>query len=107
MCLLRALIVHTTRNVSEILFLRDKVPCCRVPGLNRLPSGAFIFPRAGVTYDALQGGAAPDFPFAELYGVTFLKGREFIAPKPGGRMVGPRARTDTAWLRERFRPDSF
>jgi hypothetical protein len=52
-----------------------------------------------------QGGPAPDFPFAELYRVTFMKGREVIQPKPGGRIVGPVEKIDAAWLRAQFWPE--
>jgi len=52
-----------------------------------------------------QGGAAPDFPFAELYRVTFMKGREVIEPRPGGRIVGPAEKIDAAWLRAQFWPE--
>ena len=51
-----------------------------------------------------QGGPAFPFPFAELYRVTFLKGREVVAPKPGGRIVKPNEKIDFAALVEGFRP---
>jgi len=52
-----------------------------------------------------QGGPAFPFPFADLYRVTFLKGREKVAPKPGGRVVKPNEKIDFAALIEGFRPD--
>jgi len=52
-----------------------------------------------------QGGPAYPFPFAELYRVTFLKGREKVAPKPGGRVVKPNEKIDFAALLAGFRPD--
>ena len=52
-----------------------------------------------------QGGPAPDFPFAELYRVTFMKGREVIQPKPGGCIVGPGEKIDAAWLTAQFWPE--
>jgi len=57
--------------------------------------------RLGAEVVGGQGGPAPDFPFAELYRVTFMKGKEIVAAKPGGRIVGPTEKIDTAWLVER------
>jgi len=54
-----------------------------------------------------QGGAAPEFPFAELYRVTFMKGKEQIAPRPGGRIVGPTERIDLDDLVQHFRPEGL
>jgi len=63
--------------------------------------------RLGAEVVGGQGGPAPDFPFAELYRVTFMKGKEIVAPKPGGRIVGPTERIDTMWLIEQFRPEGL
>ncbi len=49
-----------------------------------------------------QGGPAHPFPFAELYRVTFMKGKQRIAPRPGGRVVGPTDKFDVAWLTSEF-----
>ena len=51
-----------------------------------------------------QGAAAVSFPFAELYRVNFMGGEGLIAPKPGGRIVGPAETVDAAWLTAQFRP---
>jgi LmbE family N-acetylglucosaminyl deacetylase len=52
-----------------------------------------------------QGGRAFPFPFAELYRVTFLKGREKVDPKPGGRIVKPKERIDFAAIVKQFMPE--
>ena len=49
-----------------------------------------------------QGAAAAPFPFAELYRVTFMRGREIVAPRPGGRIVGPEDKIDVDWLTAQF-----
>lgn len=51
-----------------------------------------------------QGAAACNFKFAELYRVNFMQGRRLVAPRPGGRIVGPREKIDVAWLKEHFGP---
>jgi len=51
-----------------------------------------------------QGGPAYRFPFAELYRLTFMQGREVVAPRPGGRVVGPAERINFARLVKQFRP---
>ena len=52
-----------------------------------------------------QGGAAHPFPFAELYRVTFLIGREQVEPRPGGRVLGPEEPADIDTLLAPFRPE--
>jgi N-acetylglucosamine malate deacetylase 1 len=52
-----------------------------------------------------QGGPAYRFLFAELYRVTFMKGREVVAPRPGGRVIGPAERITLASLIKQFRQD--
>ena len=52
-----------------------------------------------------QGGPAYAFPFAELYRVTFMKGKEWVAPKAGGRVIGPQEKIDFPNLLTAFRPD--
>jgi len=41
-----------------------------------------------------QGGAAPDFPFAELYRLVFVTGKYLVEPRPGGRVIGPVEKID-------------
>lgn len=36
-----------------------------------------------------QGGAAPDFPFAELYRLVFAVGKNLVEPRPIGRVIAP------------------
>jgi len=45
--------------------------------------------RLGAEVVGGQGGAAPDFPFAELYRLVFVAGRNVLEPRPGGRVIGP------------------
>ncbi len=52
-----------------------------------------------------QGAAAQPFPFAELYRVTVVKGREVFTPRLGGRIVGPTDKIDVAWLTTQFSPE--
>jgi LmbE family N-acetylglucosaminyl deacetylase len=73
----------------------------------RHPSRMIENVRLGAEVVGGQGGPAPDFPFAELYRVTFMKGKEVVAPKPGGRIVGPMEKIDVAWLLEQFRPEGL
>jgi LmbE family N-acetylglucosaminyl deacetylase len=49
-----------------------------------------------------QGGPAFPFLFADLYRVTFLKGRESVPPKPGGRVVKPNEKIDFAGIVKQF-----
>ena len=51
-----------------------------------------------------QGAAAQSFPFAELYRVTFMRGREIVDPRPGGVIVGPTEKIDPASLAAKFLP---
>jgi LmbE family N-acetylglucosaminyl deacetylase len=54
-----------------------------------------------------QGGPAPDFTFAELYRVTFMKGKEQVAPRPGGRIIGPEEKIDLDAILSALRPDGL
>ncbi len=54
-----------------------------------------------------QGGPAHPFPFAELYRVTFMRGKEQIAPRAGGLIIGPKEKVDLEKLLKPFRPDSL
>jgi N-acetylglucosamine malate deacetylase 1 len=49
-----------------------------------------------------QGAAAQPFTFAELYRVSFRRGREVIKPQPGGRILPPSEKATLDWLRKRF-----
>jgi len=53
-----------------------------------------------------QGGAAPDFPFAELYHLAFMAGRNLVAPRPGGRVVPPSEKINLQELVKTFQPDA-
>jgi N-acetylglucosamine malate deacetylase 1 len=49
-----------------------------------------------------QGAAAQDFTFAELYRVTFMQGKEVLAPQTGGVIVGPTEKVEAGSLAARF-----
>lgn len=49
-----------------------------------------------------QGAAAQRFPFAELYRVRFMKGREIVDASPGGRILAPAEPVSIEWFREKF-----
>jgi N-acetylglucosamine malate deacetylase 1 len=51
-----------------------------------------------------QGGAAAPFLFGELYRVIFMRGRELLAPCPGGRIVAPREPFGLEELIAQFQP---
>lgn len=51
-----------------------------------------------------QGAAARDFPFAEIYKVGFISGRERIPAKLGGCIIEPAEKIDLEQLRSRFWP---
>lgn len=53
------------------------------------------------------GAAACTFPFAELYRVSFMAGKNEIAPREGGRIVGPTERIDPAQLVGDFLPGNW
>jgi LmbE family N-acetylglucosaminyl deacetylase len=63
--------------------------------------------RLGAEVVGGQGGPAPAFPFAELYRLAFMKGRELIAPKPGGRIIGPAEKIDLADIIGHFKPEGL
>lgn len=54
-----------------------------------------------------QGGPAPDFPFAELYRMVFMDGRNQVEPRVGGRIIGPDEKIDWQELIESFWPDGL
>ncbi len=60
--------------------------------------------RLGAEVVGGQGGAAPDFPFAELYRVVFMSGGKLREPHPGGRIISPKERIDWPEFVESFRP---
>jgi LmbE family N-acetylglucosaminyl deacetylase len=63
--------------------------------------------RRGAEVVGGQGGPAPDFPFAELYRVVFMAGRNLVAPRPGGRVLGPTEKIDWQDLIASFRPEGL
>ena len=52
-----------------------------------------------------QGAQAQSFPFAELYRVTFMRGKDVVGPRPGGVILGPAEKIDLESLAKRFWPD--
>jgi N-acetylglucosamine malate deacetylase 1 len=68
----------------------------------RLPARMMDNVRRGSEVVAGQGSPAQPFSFAELYRVTFMRGKEQVMPRPGGRMLGRDQKLDVAWLRSEF-----
>jgi len=52
-----------------------------------------------------QGSPAHRFPFAELYRVSFRKGKQVIIPRPGGHIIGPQEKIDVDSLKAKFWPE--
>lgn len=52
-----------------------------------------------------QGGAAPDFPFGELYRVTFVAQKGCRASRPGGLVIAPGEKIDWQKLIQTFWPE--
>lgn len=73
----------------------------------RHPSRMIENVRLGAETVGGQGGDAPDFPFAELYRVTFMKRKEQIAARPGGRIIRPGDKIDLEELLKGFRPEGL
>jgi N-acetylglucosamine malate deacetylase 1 len=63
--------------------------------------------RLGAEVVGGQGGAAPEFPFAELYHLAFISGKQLVAPRPGGRVIGPDEKIDLQDLIRSFRPEGL
>jgi hypothetical protein len=51
-----------------------------------------------------QGEAAQPFRFAELYRVSFRRGRESIQPKAIRRILPPDQQATLDWIRREFLP---
>jgi LmbE family N-acetylglucosaminyl deacetylase len=51
-----------------------------------------------------QGAPAQAYPFAEIYRIRFVSRNGLIAPKPGGKMVGPEDPLNFALLKKWFWP---
>jgi LmbE family N-acetylglucosaminyl deacetylase len=49
-----------------------------------------------------QGAAVQPFAFAELYRVSFRRGREVIGPTPGSHILPPSEKATLDWLRNEF-----
>jgi LmbE family N-acetylglucosaminyl deacetylase len=63
--------------------------------------------RRGAEVVGAPGGPAPDFPFAELYRLVFLSGRNWVAPRPGGRVIAPGEKIDWKDLVRIFWPEEL
>ncbi len=70
----------------------------------RLPSRLIDNVRRGTETVGGQGSAAPGFPFAELYRVTLVQASGLLAPRPGGRIIGPAEKIDFEALLRPFLP---
>ncbi|HUI43369.1 MAG TPA: PIG-L family deacetylase [Terriglobia bacterium] len=53
-----------------------------------------------------QGAAAQPFTLAELYRVSFQRGRNAVAPRPGGRMLPASEPATLEWFWREFHPES-
>jgi N-acetylglucosamine malate deacetylase 1 len=58
--------------------------------------------RRGAEVVGPPGGPSPDFAFAELYRVKFLSAKGWVAPLPGGLILGPDEKIDWKKLVARF-----
>lgn len=63
--------------------------------------------RRGAEVVGGQGGAAPDFPFAELYRLVFMAGRDWVVARPGGRVIPPTEQIDWQDLLKKFWPQEL
>jgi LmbE family N-acetylglucosaminyl deacetylase len=63
--------------------------------------------RRGAEVVGGQGGAAPDFPFAEIYRLVFMAGKNWIEPRPGGRVIGPAEKINLQDLIKGFWPEGL
>jgi LmbE family N-acetylglucosaminyl deacetylase len=70
----------------------------------RLPSRMIENVRRGAETVGRVGGATPDFPFAELYRVTFVGPKGPLEPRTGGMIIGPAEKIDWAVVLNQFRP---
>ena len=61
--------------------------------------------RLGAEVVGGQGGPAPEFDFAELYHLAFMAGKNLVAPRPGGRVIGPAEKIDLQDLSKSFWPE--
>jgi LmbE family N-acetylglucosaminyl deacetylase len=61
--------------------------------------------RLGAEVVGGQGGAAPAFPFAEIYSLVFLVGKNMLAPRPGGRVIGPAEKLEFPALIKSLMPE--
>jgi len=70
----------------------------------RLPGRMIENVRRGAETVGGVGDAAPDFPFAEIYRVTFVGPKGQVEPRSGGMMIGPNERIDSDFLLGSFGP---
>ena len=70
----------------------------------RLPSRMIENVRRGAETVGGVGGATPDFPFAELYRVTFVGPKGQVEPRPEGMIIGPNERIEFGSILGAFRP---
>ncbi len=63
--------------------------------------------RRGAEMVGEAGGAAPDYPFAELYRLVFMAGRKLVSPRLGGRLIGPAEKIDWQELIKTFWPEGL
>ncbi len=104
------LLVGVTPEVLAILLMaaaEHAGEMARNPYHLRQPGRMMDNVRRGSEVVGGQGAAAQNFAFAELYRVTFIggvRGRQVLAPRPGGRMLGPTESIDVAAIAAEFSP---
>jgi LmbE family N-acetylglucosaminyl deacetylase len=94
---LALLIMATAEHGGEVL---------RNPYHLGLPARMVDNVRRGSEVVGGQGAAAQQFPFAELYRVTFMDGARQVEPHAGGFIVAPDAKIDLNELHVKFWPAS-
>jgi N-acetylglucosamine malate deacetylase 1 len=70
----------------------------------RLPSRMIDSARRGAEVVGVVGGAAPAFPFAELYHLAFVGPGGILEPRPGGMIIGPQELMNWDPVIASFRP---
>jgi LmbE family N-acetylglucosaminyl deacetylase len=63
--------------------------------------------RRGAEMVGKAGGPAPDYPFAEIYRLVFIDRKKCVAPRPGGRLIGPTEKIDGRKLIRSFWPEGL
>jgi LmbE family N-acetylglucosaminyl deacetylase len=90
------LIMATAEHGGEVL---------RNPYHLRHPGRMIDNVRLGSEVVGGQGAPASTFPFAELYRLAFMVGKDLVAPRSGSRVIGTTEKIDLNALVKSFRPE--